>query len=200
LPDFHARAWRLGNAFVGVLARIGVGPIQLLTTRGRKTGLPHTNPVVPVEHDGKCWLVAPYGPVSWVYNVRASGRARLRYGRGTRECAVREAAAQEAGPVLKCYVAIASKARSRFSASPDAPVEDFVAEAARHPVFEVMPIGDDVGSLPEPAEGRRPTLLWVAVAAVAGLAMALLVGRCRTATARVRSSGPSHRVGKSSDR
>ena len=41
----------------------------LLTTRGRKTGRPRTNPVVPVEHDRRRWLVAPYGPVSWVHNA-----------------------------------------------------------------------------------------------------------------------------------
>jgi deazaflavin-dependent oxidoreductase (nitroreductase family) len=146
LPDFGARSWRFGNALVGVLARLGIGPIQLLTTRGGKTGRPHTNPVVPVEHDGRHWLVAPYGPVSWVYNARASGRVELRYGRTKREYAVREVPAREAGPVLKRYVAVASKTRSRFAAPPDAPVEEFVAEADRHPVFELVSVDDRDGS------------------------------------------------------
>jgi hypothetical protein len=44
---------------VTVLARIGIGPIQLLTTRGRKSGRTQPNPVVPIEVGGKTWLVAP---------------------------------------------------------------------------------------------------------------------------------------------
>src|SRR5437764_15006434 len=110
-PAFQSMEWRFGNALVTVLARIGVGPIQLLTTRGRKSGRTHTNPVVPVEVGGKTWLVAPYGPVSWVHNARASGRATLRYGRAKGDYAVRDVGAAEAGPVLKRYVAIATKTR-----------------------------------------------------------------------------------------
>jgi F420H(2)-dependent quinone reductase len=73
-----SRRERVGNAVVSVLARAGIGPIYLLTTRGRKTGRPRTLPVVPVEQGGKRWLVAPYGAVSWVHNARAAGRVTLR--------------------------------------------------------------------------------------------------------------------------
>jgi hypothetical protein len=84
-------------------------------------GRAHTVPVVPVERDGKRWVVAPYGPVAWVHNARALGRVSLRYGRSKHAYAVREATADEAGPVLKRYVAVASKTRQHFRASPDAP-------------------------------------------------------------------------------
>lgn len=137
-PRFRSLGWRAGNAVVSVLARLGIGPIQLLTTRGSRSGRPHTVPVVPVDHDGKRWLVATYGPVAWVRNARASGRVSLRYGRTRREYGIREVPAEEAGPVLKRYVAIATKARTQFEATPDSPVEDFVAEADRHPVFELI--------------------------------------------------------------
>ena len=137
-PEFRSFGWRAGNAFVSVLARLGVGPIHLLTVRGSKSGRPHTVPVVPVDDDGKRWLVAPYGPVAWVHNARVAGRVSLRYGRTTREYATREVAADEAGPVLKRYVAIATKTRAHFKATQDSPVEDFVAEADRHPVFELV--------------------------------------------------------------
>jgi hypothetical protein len=76
-PAFDSLLWRGGNAIVGVLARLGVGPAQLLTTRGSRTGRPHTVPVVPVEHEGRTWLVAPYGPVAWVRNAREDERVRL---------------------------------------------------------------------------------------------------------------------------
>jgi deazaflavin-dependent oxidoreductase (nitroreductase family) len=125
-----------------VLARVGIGPIQLLGTRGRRSGRQYTNPVVPVEVGGKTWLVAPYGTVSWVRNVRASGKATLRYGRAKGEYAVREVGAAEAGPVLKRYVAVATKTRPWFEATKDSPVGEFIAEADRHPVFELTPLDE----------------------------------------------------------
>jgi hypothetical protein len=42
--------------------------------------------------------------------------------------------------VLKRYVGVATATRPYFRADKDAPVEDFVAEADRHPVFELLPI------------------------------------------------------------
>jgi deazaflavin-dependent oxidoreductase (nitroreductase family) len=132
------------NTIMSALVRAGLVPRSyLLTTQGRKTGRPRTNPVVPVEHDGRRWLVAPYGPVSWVHNARAAGRVRLARRRYTRDYAIREAAPDEAGPVLKRYVRIAPSTRPYFQAGKDSPVEDFVAEAKRHPVFELIPAGDD---------------------------------------------------------
>ena len=125
------------------LVRIGLVPRScLLTTRGRKTGRPRTNPVVPVEHGERRWLVAPYGPVSWVHNARATGQVSLTRRRDTRDYAIREVLPEEAGPVLKRYLRIAPATRRYFQAAKDSPVEDFVAEAGRHPVFELTPVGE----------------------------------------------------------
>lgn len=139
-PRFRSLGWRTGDAMVSVLARTGIGPVHLLTTQGRRTGLAHTKPVVPVEHDARTWLVAPYGPVAWVHNARASGTVELRHGRTTRRFAVREAPAEEAGPVLQRYLSVATKVQARFPVTKDAPVEDFVAVADRYPVFELVPL------------------------------------------------------------
>jgi deazaflavin-dependent oxidoreductase (nitroreductase family) len=148
-PPTAAKQWhgpglwrRVGNVFTGLLARAGIGPVHLLTTRGRKTGQAHTNPVLPVERAGKRWLVAPYGTVSWVHNARAAGRVSLRHGRKTRDYAIREVSPGEAGPILKRYVAIAGITRAYFRAGKDSPVDDFVAEADRHPVFELTPLAE----------------------------------------------------------
>jgi len=139
-----SRGRRVGDAIISVFIRAGLVPSSyLLTTRGRKTGRSRTNPVTVVEHDGKRWLVAPYGPVSWVHNARAAGRVTLRRRLDARAYAIREVSAQEAGPVLKRYVRIASATRPYFQAAKDSPVEDFVAEADRHPVFELTPITRD---------------------------------------------------------
>jgi len=125
------------------LVRRGLVPhTYLLTTTGRTSGLPRTVPVTLVERDGRRWLVAPYGPVSWVHNARAAGRVHLRRGHVAQECAVREVGPQEAGPVLKAYLAITGPPRRWFEADKDAPVEDFVAEAPAHPVFELVPLRD----------------------------------------------------------
>jgi deazaflavin-dependent oxidoreductase (nitroreductase family) len=139
-----SRGRRVGDAIISVFIRAGLVPsTYLLTTRGRKTGRLRTNPVTVVEHNGKQWLVAPYGPVSWVHNARAAGRVTLRRRRDTRQYIVREASAQEAAPVLKQYVRIATATRPYFQATKDSPVEDFVAEADRHPVFELIPVTGD---------------------------------------------------------
>ena len=145
-----ARQYRPGhgrhaeNTIMSALVRAGLVPRSyLLTTQGRKTGRPRTNPVVPVDHDGRRWLVAPYGPVSWVHNARAAGRVSLTRRRDTREFTIREVPADEAGPVLKRYVRISPSTRPYFQATKDSPVEDFITEASRHPVFELIPAGED---------------------------------------------------------
>ncbi len=135
-----SRGRRMGNAIVTVFVRVGVVPsTYLMTTRGRKTGRLRTNPVTIVERHGRRWLVAPYGAVSWVHNARAAGRVTLRRRRETIDYAIREVTPEEAGPVLKQYIVLARPTRPYFRAAKDAPVEEFVAEADQHPVFELTP-------------------------------------------------------------
>src|SRR5262249_3891492 len=90
--QYHpGRARHVENTIMSALVLAGVVPRSyLLTTRGRKTGHPRTNPVVPVEHGGRRWLVAPYGPVSWVHNARAAGRVSLTRRRDTRDYTIRD--------------------------------------------------------------------------------------------------------------
>ena len=137
------RLRRVGDAVTRPLVRLGVVPwTYLLTARGRRTGLPRTVPVTVLEQDGRRFLVAPYGPVSWVLNARAAGRVTLERAGRRVEYTVREVPPVEAGPVLRRYVARARVTRPYFRAAPHAPVEAFVAEADRHPVFELIPVAD----------------------------------------------------------
>jgi deazaflavin-dependent oxidoreductase (nitroreductase family) len=138
-----SRIYGLVNNVVMLLARLGIGPFHLLTTRGRKSGRLLTVPVTLVEEGGRRWLVAPYGVVGWVHNARAAGRVRLRRGRTTGEYAIREVGPEEAGPVLKQYIRVASATRPYFEATLESPVEGFAAEADRHPVFELIPVNQD---------------------------------------------------------
>jgi deazaflavin-dependent oxidoreductase (nitroreductase family) len=107
-----SRGRRVGDAIMSVFVRAGVVPsTYLLTTRGRRTGRPLTHPVTVVEHDGRRWLVAPYGPVSWVHNARAAGWVSVGRRGDRRAYAIREVPAAEAGPVLKRYVGVATATR-----------------------------------------------------------------------------------------
>jgi deazaflavin-dependent oxidoreductase (nitroreductase family) len=131
---------RMENALLMTLLRAGVkmGTTSLLTVRGRTSGQPHTVPVVLVEQDGQRWLVAPYGVVQWVRNIRAAGTAMLTRGRRSETISVTELPAQEAAPVLKQYLLhVSAGVRSYFDARKDAPLEAFEREAPRHPVFQI---------------------------------------------------------------
>jgi deazaflavin-dependent oxidoreductase (nitroreductase family) len=109
----------------------------LLTTLGRKSGLERTTPVTLASSEGTRYLVSPYGEVGWVHNVRAAGLAELSRGEDKEEISLVEVDANEAGPILKKYVQAVSVVRPFFDADKDAPAEEFVAEAARHPVFRI---------------------------------------------------------------
>jgi deazaflavin-dependent oxidoreductase (nitroreductase family) len=134
---------RMEAALITTLLRAGVklGTTSLLTVRGRKSGQPHTVPVLLVEQDGERWLVAPYGVVQWVRNLRAAGTATLTRGRRSEAISVTELPAQEAAPVLKQYLLhVSAGVRSYFDATKDSPLEAFEREAARHPVFRITPV------------------------------------------------------------
>jgi deazaflavin-dependent oxidoreductase (nitroreductase family) len=132
---------RLRDRIMTFMLTKGVGPpgIYLLTVPGRKTGLPRTTPVAPLEDADGRWLVAPYGPGGWVRNARAAGRVTLRRGRTTESFVVTELPAAEAAPILKRYLTEHPRTvGAYFDVDADAPTEDFEAEAVRHPVFRLQ--------------------------------------------------------------
>ena len=132
------RARRLVNVLMKGLLRIGLAGrhTYLLSVSGRKSGRTHSTPVILVEN-GERWLVGPYGAVGWVLNLRAAGRATLSQGRHREEIRVSEVGPQESAPVLREYLRQVRVVRPFFAASPDSPLEAFVAEADQHPVFRI---------------------------------------------------------------
>ena len=136
----HGLARRAANALLSVLLRLGLGPARtyLLTVAGRRSGAPRTTPVTLVEEGGRRWLVAPYGEVAWVRNLRAAGEATLSRGGRTEAIAIREVNAEEAAPVLKLYVTRVPITRPYFDAKPESDLSAFRAEAPRHPVFAIV--------------------------------------------------------------
>jgi deazaflavin-dependent oxidoreductase (nitroreductase family) len=134
-------ARRLANTLIRALLRLGLGPPRtyLLTVRGRKTGRPLSTPVTLVEAEGRRWLVSPYGEVAWVRNARAAGRVALTRGRHAEAVTVREIPPAESAPVLKRYITEVPITRPYFDVRPESPLDAFIAEASRHPVFLITP-------------------------------------------------------------
>jgi deazaflavin-dependent oxidoreductase (nitroreductase family) len=129
---------RFGNTMSAAMIRLGIGPagMHLLTVRGRKSGLPRTTPVNLIQQDGHRWLVAPYGEVGWVRNVRAAGEVELRRAGTTERWLATEATAAEAVPVLRAYLRqLRLVVGSYFDVTPASPDAAFAAEVPRHPVF-----------------------------------------------------------------
>jgi deazaflavin-dependent oxidoreductase (nitroreductase family) len=115
-----------------------MGNMALLTVRGRKSGLPRTTPVSLIERDGQRWLIAAFGEVDWVRNLRAAGEASLKRGRRSEHIFVKELSAEEAAPILKKSLAGAPGfLLKNFDATPASPLKDFEHEALHHPVFQV---------------------------------------------------------------
>ncbi len=133
---------RIVAALTTMLVRAGIkiSTVSLLTVRGRKSGLPRTVLVTLVEQEGQRWLVAPYGSVQWVRNIRAAGTATLTRSRRSEEISVTELEAHEAAPILKQYLLQVSVVRPYFDVTKDAPLADFEQEAPRHPVFQITKV------------------------------------------------------------
>ncbi|MFI5325433.1 MAG: nitroreductase family deazaflavin-dependent oxidoreductase [Candidatus Rokuibacteriota bacterium] len=130
---------RAANRLVRVLLKLGLmpGPTYLLTVAGRRTGRPLSTPVTLVEEGDARWLVAPYGDVAWVRSARAAGQVTLTRGARSETLSIRELPAAEAAPVLQRYVTRVPITRPYFDARPDSPLAVFIAEAPRHPVFQL---------------------------------------------------------------
>jgi deazaflavin-dependent oxidoreductase (nitroreductase family) len=131
---------RLVNVIVRALLPLGLVQrgTYLLTVRGRRSGQPYSTPVTLVEEGDRRWLVAPYGPVSWVRNARASGQVTLSRGRQSETVKIVELSTTESAPVLRQYLTRVPITQQFFDATPASPVEAFAAEAPRHPVFRIL--------------------------------------------------------------
>jgi deazaflavin-dependent oxidoreductase (nitroreductase family) len=134
------------NPLIRRLLRAGLpfGPNVLLTVRGRSSGLPRTFPVAILELEARRYVQSPFGEVQWVRNLRASGEAVVSKGRDREAVVAVELAPEAAGPVLRD--ALAPYLRSRVGGAylgrtyhlrTDSTLEDYVAAARDHPIFEL---------------------------------------------------------------
>ncbi|MDR0358198.1 MAG: nitroreductase family deazaflavin-dependent oxidoreductase [bacterium] len=155
------RLLRLLNPLTRWLISAGLptgAPNVLLTMHGRRSGKIRTVPLGLLELDGRWFVQASYGETGWVANLRAAGEATLTYP-GDRRIAVRavELTADEAGVILDRALETHRRSRFlRFLVGPrfrppvgvllslglriDDVLEEYVADARRHPLFELRPV------------------------------------------------------------
>ena len=138
-PYRLSRARRALNAIVRPLARLGLtGPRTfLLTVPGRRTGKLWSTPVSIVRRGEERWLVAPYGGRNWVKNARAAGWVELRRGRTVERLLVAELSPAHAVPVLREYYRRGRVTRPFIAVTLRSSHEEWLADAPRHPVFEL---------------------------------------------------------------
>ena len=144
IQPFHMTGGlRVVSTIITILLRLGlpVGPSVLLSVRGRKSGKIYTIPVALVENSGTSFLVAAFGEVNWVRNLRVTGSAHLTRKRRTEAIGVVELEAREAAPVLKQYLRESQRVsfiKPYFRVTPHSSLADFEQEALYHPVFRVV--------------------------------------------------------------
>jgi deazaflavin-dependent oxidoreductase (nitroreductase family) len=142
---------RASNPLTRRLLRLGLpmGPNVLLTVRGRVSGLPRSAPVAIAEFGGRRWIIAAYGDVAWVRNLRAAGEGEIRQGRRSEPIRAAELSPADAfafyRETLPAFVRSLPWFGRRFVgllfrlAGPEV-LDDPAAAAEGHPVFEVLGI------------------------------------------------------------
>ena len=97
LGGLHKRVYRLTGGRVG--GRIGKLPVLLLTTIGRKSGRPRTQPLAYTRvGDGYAVIASKGGAAQhplWYLNLRANPLAEVTIGRETRKVRARDAEGEE---------------------------------------------------------------------------------------------------------
>jgi deazaflavin-dependent oxidoreductase (nitroreductase family) len=106
-----------------------LGLVPTLAVRGRRSGEWRTVPVMPIEHEGSRYLVAPRGETQWVRNLRAAGAGEFRR-RGRKEAfrAVEVDGAERERVVAAYRQKVGGMVKAQFDRLPD---------PADHPTFRV---------------------------------------------------------------
>lgn len=129
---------RIENSIAGIRAKRGKGQASQLAVTGRKTRERRVVVVAPVNIDGTTYLVAPFGLVGWVLNIRANPKVTLSRGGATTRFTATAADKEEAGRVLARYYAENEKHVKDFMDIPgENTITDFTAAAHRYPVFKL---------------------------------------------------------------
>jgi deazaflavin-dependent oxidoreductase (nitroreductase family) len=91
------------NRILGPLM-VALGVTPSIRIRGRKSGKLYSMPVLPLDYEGKRYLVAPRGDTHWARNLRAAGQGDLRIKGRTEHFTATEIPASARGPLVDAYV------------------------------------------------------------------------------------------------
>ena len=161
---------RINNAMISSLLRLGIKiwSFSLLTVRGRKSGKPIVNPIAIFVQEGKRYLIASYGVVNWVRNLRAAGgEATLIRGRHSEKIRAIELSPEAAALVFRDALrsgppgvpaAIFRVYRARqvlpyLDVTENSSLEEFEREVLTHPDFLVQSASEQAD---QQAEGASP--------------------------------------------
>jgi deazaflavin-dependent oxidoreductase (nitroreductase family) len=146
VPRAPART-RVLNPITTTMMRLGLRPdprMALVTIRGRKTGRERTVPMGVFDRDGRKYIVAAFGEVNWVLNLRAAGAVTIAQGKRKARYAAEQVQGEEAALVLRdCLAAYLPSPlagpmlRQRIGITADAPLDVLAVEARRTPVFRL---------------------------------------------------------------
>ena len=159
------RLLRLLNPLVRRMILRGMptgAPNVLLTVRGRRSGKPRTVPVGMVELDGRMFIQASYGEGGWAQNLRVAGEATLAEHHRRVPAKAVELPPDQAATILQRALEPYRRSRllrtllgarfrppigvlTRYRIRIDETPEEYLAEALRHPLFELLPRSEGEG-------------------------------------------------------
>jgi F420H(2)-dependent quinone reductase len=116
-----------------LLTMLGLAPA--LTVRGRTSGHRYTMPVLPLDYEGKQYLVAPRGNTHWARNLRSVRECEVRSGGREAHFRATEIPVAQRGPLVAAYVEKYGPKYGGFVAKEFAALPD----PADHPVFLIEP-------------------------------------------------------------
>jgi deazaflavin-dependent oxidoreductase (nitroreductase family) len=143
---------RINNAMISSLVHLGINmrSFSLLTVRGRKSGRSIETPLAIFVQEENHYLIATYGVVNWVRNLRsAGGEAAITRGRRTEKVHAIELPPEPAAPIFREALrsgppgippAIFRVYRANFvlpylNVTENSSLEEFEREVLTHPVF-----------------------------------------------------------------
>jgi deazaflavin-dependent oxidoreductase (nitroreductase family) len=162
-PDLReriaARFLRLVNPLARRLIAAGMptgAPNILLTVCGRRSGKLYAIPVSLLEFEGRRFVQASYGAAGWAANLRAAGEATITDQGGSVPVQAVELPPEEAAAILRRALEPYRQSRllrallgprwrppvallGQYRIRVDETHEEYVAEARRHPLFELRP-------------------------------------------------------------
>jgi deazaflavin-dependent oxidoreductase (nitroreductase family) len=154
------RFFRMVNPLTSRMIPAGTptgAPNVLLRIRGRRSGIERTTPVTVLDFEGHIYVQATYGASGWGQNLRAADEVTVVYSGGRRsQVHPAEIPPDDAAAILRRALAPYHRSRllrrllgpsvrppvgllRRYRIRIDDTQREYLAEAQRHPLFELQP-------------------------------------------------------------